>query len=95
MTWHLYVIRTASGSLYAGVTTDVRRRWREHASGGPRAAKHLRANPPKELVLSRSVGPRPLALKVEWRFKRLPKWRKEAVVQAGMLRFDRRTGEIL
>lgn len=95
MTWHLYVIRTASGSLYAGITTDIRRRYQEHLAGGPRAAKYLRANPPKELVLSRRVGPRPLALKVEWRFKRLTKRRKEAIVRAGRLRFDRRTGEII
>jgi putative endonuclease len=93
--WHLYVIRTASGSLYAGVATNVRRRYQEHVSGGPKAAKYLRANPPKELVLSRRVGIRPLALKVEHRFKQLPKRRKEAVVRAGRLLFDRVSGEIL
>ena len=35
--WHLYVIRTVDGCLYAGIATDVRRRYREHASGGPKA----------------------------------------------------------
>ena len=28
VTWHLYVIRTTAGFLYAGITTDVERRYR-------------------------------------------------------------------
>ena len=92
--WHLYVIRTVDGSLYAGITTDVRRRYREHASGGPNAAKFLRANPPSELVFRRRIGSRSLALKVEYRFKRLAKRNKEAIIRMGTLRFDRDSGRI-
>ena len=94
MTWHLYVIRTVRGCLYAGIATDVGRRYREHAAGGPRAARFLRANPPRELVLRRRIGPRSLALKVEYRFKQLPKRDKEAIVRTGKLRLDRKSGEI-
>ena len=52
---------------------------------------------PQDLHAGRPLrlGPRPLALKVEYRFKQLPKRRKEAIVRAGRLRFDRKTGEIL
>jgi putative endonuclease len=94
ITWHLYVIRTVSGALYAGIATDVRRRYKEHASGGRKAARFLRANPPKEIAFKRRIGSRSLALKVEYRFKRLPKRDKEAVVKAGKIRFDRTTGRI-
>jgi putative endonuclease len=94
VTWHLYVIRTVDGCLYAGITTDVRRRYREHAAGGPKAARFLRARPPRELVLKRRIGSRSLALKAEHRFKRLPKRDKEAAVRAGKLRIDRKSGEI-
>ena len=94
MIWHLYVIRTVGGSLYAGIATDVRRRFREHASGGRKAARFLRANPPRELVFKRRIGSRSLALKVEYRFKRLPKQDKEAIVRASTLRFDRNSGEL-
>ena len=94
MTWHLYVIRTVGGSLYAGIATDVSRRYREHASGGRKAARFLRANPPLELALQRRIGSRSLALKVEYRFKRLSKRDKEAIVRAGKLRFDRKSGEL-
>ena len=95
MTWHLYVIRTVDGCLYAGITTDVRRRYQEHATGGHKAARFLRANPPRELVFKRRIGSRSLALKVEYRFKQLPKRDKEAIIRAGQLRLDRKSGEIL
>lgn len=93
-TWHLYVVRTVTGALYAGITTDVARRYREHAGGGLKAARFLRANPPRELAFQRRIGPHGLALKVEYRFKRLPKGAKEAILRAGRLRFDPETGAI-
>lgn len=94
MIWHLYVVRTVTGALYAGITTDVKRRYQEHVAGGPKAARFLRANPPGELVLTRRIGTRSLALKVEYWFKQLPKRHKEAIVRAGKLRFDRASGQI-
>ena len=95
MTWHLYVVRTVNGSLYAGIATNVRRRYQEHVTGGPKAARFLRANPPNKLVFKRRIGSRSLALKVEYRFKRLPKRNKETIITTGRLRFDRESGEIL
>ena len=94
MTWHLYVVRTVNGALYAGIATNVSRRYQEHVTGGRKAAKFLRANPPKELVFKRRIGSHSLALKVEYRFKRLPKRNKEAIVKAGSLHFNRESGEI-
>lgn len=92
--WHLYVIRTIAGSLYAGITTDVERRYREHASGSPKAARFLRAHPPAALAFKRRIGTRSLALKVEYRFKQLPKRVKEAIVKASKMRIDRVTGAV-
>lgn len=94
MIWNLYVVRTVTGALYAGITTNVARRYQEHVEGGPKAARFLRASPPRELAFKRRVGSRPLALKVEYWFKQLPKKRKEAIVRAGQLRFDRVSGKI-
>jgi len=94
MTWHLYVVRTVKDSLYAGITTNVKRRYQEHVSGSRKAAKFLRANPPKELVFKCRIGSRSVALKVEYRFKRLPKRNKEAIIKTGGLHFDRKSGEI-
>jgi putative endonuclease len=92
--WHLYVIRTTDGSLYTGITTDVKRRYQEHATGAPRAARFLRAKQASALVFKRRIGSQSLALKVEYRFKQLSKARKEAIIAARRLQFDRESGRI-
>ena len=94
MVWHFYVVRTVRGTLYAGIATNVRRRYQEHLSGSRKAAKFLRANPPEALVFKRRIGSHSLALKVEYRFKRLPKCDKEAIIRIGRLCFDRDSGNI-
>jgi putative endonuclease len=94
VSWYLYVIRTVAGSLYAGIATDVKRRYQEHVAGGAKASRYLRARPPQRLVFSRRIGTRSLALKVEYRFKRLPRRGKEAIIRAGKLRYDRESGQI-
>ena len=79
MTWFVYIIRCADGSLYTGVTTDVGRRFEEHSSGGPKAAKYLRGRGPFVLVYSHVIGSHSEALIEERRIKRLKKSDKEAL----------------
>jgi putative endonuclease len=92
--WHLYVVRTVDNTLYAGIATDVDRRYAEHRGGGPRCARYLRAHRPKKLVFRQFIGSRSLALKVEYRFKQLPRLTKSAIVRAGRLACDPDSGEI-
>lgn len=92
--WYLYVVRTVDNALYAGIATDVARRYREHCARGARAAGYLRAHRAEALVFSRRIGSRSLALKVEYRFKRLRKTAKERIVAAGRISFDKQTGRI-
>jgi putative endonuclease len=92
--WHLYVVRTIDGFLYAGITTDVRRRFGEHMAQGRRASGYLRAHKPLELAFTMAIGSRNLALKVEHHFKRLSKKAKERVVGAGSMTFDRDSGRV-
>lgn len=80
MTWFVYMIRCADGSLYTGVTTDVGRRFEEHASGSPKAAKYLRGRGPFVLVYSQAIGSHSEALVEERRIKRLKKSDKEALL---------------
>ena len=82
--WHVYVVRRADGALYTGIATDVERRLAEHADDA-RGAKALRGRGPLELVTTREIGERGLALRVEARIKRLSKARKEELVEAGRL----------
>jgi len=78
--WYVYLIRTASGSLYTGITVDVERRFLEHASG-PRGARSLRGKGPLELVFSAEAGNRSQALKLEYHLKRWPAARKRALIR--------------
>lgn len=78
VTWHLYLIRLGSGQLYTGITTDVSRRFGEHRNG--KGAKFLRGREGLKLVFSSPIGDRSSALKIEATVKKLPKQRKEALI---------------
>tara|TARA_Y100001956_G_C4117204_1_gene185502 strand:+ start:699 stop:1010 length:312 start_codon:yes stop_codon:yes gene_type:complete len=78
--WFVYLIRTSSNALYCGITTDVERRFAEHASG--RGAKALKGKGPLKLVWqSDDMSSRSVASKVEYRIKRLTKAKKELLVR--------------
>ncbi|WP_339804388.1 GIY-YIG nuclease family protein [uncultured Marinobacter sp.] len=79
--WYVYLIRTAGGSLYTGITTDVARRFSEHQASGPRCARSLRGKGPLVMVFSSPVGDRSAALSLEWKIKRWPRQRKEALIR--------------
>lgn len=74
--WHLYVLETAEGALYTGITTDVERRLVQHAVG--RGAKALRGRGPLALKHQEPVGSHGDALRLEAEVKRLPAARKRA-----------------
>ena len=74
--WHLYLLRCRDGSVYAGITTDLERRFREHVSG--HGAKYTRAHPPECVLGSRRYPDRGSALRAECTLKRQPKARKLA-----------------
>ena len=85
--WHLYMIRVKSGSLYTGIATDVDRRFAEHAGGGKKGSKYLRARRPLTLVFQQKIGTRSQALKVECAVKNLSKPVKEKLAK-GNLKLD-------
>ncbi|WP_458525425.1 GIY-YIG nuclease family protein [Onishia taeanensis] len=79
--WHLYVLKTAAGHLYTGITTDVPRRLEEHREGG-RGAKALRGKGPLTLMHHEAVGARGDALRLEAQVKRLSAAGKRAWLAA-------------
>lgn len=85
--WFVYMVRTASGALYTGITTDVPRRFAEHQAGAPKGARSLRGKGPLELVYYSPAGDRSRASRLEWHIKQWPKQRKEALV-LGTLSLD-------
>ena len=70
MSWFFYVVSCVDLSLYAGVTTAVSRRVREH-NETKRGAKYTRSRRPVRLVYSTELESRSAALKLESKFKRL------------------------
>ncbi|AKA39069.1 GIY-YIG nuclease family protein [Yersinia ruckeri] len=76
--WSIYLIRTAAGSLYTGITTDVLRRLAQHQAG--KGAKALRGKGELTLVFHCVAGERSIALKLEYRLKQLTKMQKERLV---------------
>ncbi|QYJ80496.1 GIY-YIG nuclease family protein [Shewanella acanthi] len=81
--WSLYLIRCANGHLYAGITTDVTRRFNEHQSCGAKAAKFLRGKGPLTLMYQELVGSHGDALRREIAVKKLSRAKKLALIETG------------
>lgn len=79
MSYSLYILRCADGSLYTGIALDVARRLEEHRNS-VRGAKYLRGRAPVELVFEKPAGDRAAALRLEHRVKRLSRPDKEALI---------------
>ena len=79
--WYAYVIRTENGNLYTGITTDIERRFKEHASG-KKGAKFFRTSAPSDLVFKKRFKNRSEASKFEARFKAFS--RKEKLKYLGI-----------
>ncbi|WP_331283795.1 GIY-YIG nuclease family protein [Shewanella colwelliana] len=80
--WYLYMIRCRQGQLYTGITTDITRRFREHQTGGAKAAKYLKGKGPLKLCYQEQVGNHSAALKRERVVKKLNKNAKLALIQS-------------
>jgi putative endonuclease len=79
--WYVYLVRSRDGALYTGITTDVSRRFAQHEQKAGKGAKYLRGKGPLQLVFKKAIGPRGIALRVESQIKRLPKGRKEVLIE--------------
>lgn len=77
--WFLYIIRCENESLYTGITTDVKRRFKEHQEG--KGSKYLRGKSPLKLVFKKKIGKKGLALRAENAIKKLPKDKKEMILK--------------
>lgn len=69
--WAVYIIESDSGKLYTGITTDVARRYDEHATNLKKGARFFRTSRPKKLVYSEKGFTRSEAGKREIAIKRM------------------------
>lgn len=81
MRYYFYILRCSDDSLYSGITTDLKRRIKEHNSDGKKGAKYLRAKKPVKLVYFEKFKDRNSALVREAEVKKLPKPLKEILIK--------------
>ena len=78
--YFVYVLVCRDGSLYTGMTNDLRRRMALHTAG--RGAKYTRAHPPAALAGLWRCGGRTAAARLEYAFKTLTRAQKLALLAA-------------
>lgn len=71
MTWSVYLLRCADGTLYCGIALDVAARLAQHAAG--KGAKYTRGRGPLALVYTEVCGTKAEALRRERPIKRMPR----------------------
>jgi putative endonuclease len=81
--WFLYVLETADGTLYTGITTHLARRFQAHQNG--RGARYTAVRRPVRFLGAWCIaeGGRPQATRLERQFKQLGRLQKLALLQAG------------
>ncbi|MCF7695034.1 GIY-YIG nuclease family protein [Mycetohabitans rhizoxinica] len=79
MTWHLYLIECADGSIYTGIAVDVQARFAKHQDGT--GARYTRSHKPVRLLATFAMADRSSASRVEYHVKRLSASEKRALAQ--------------
>ena len=72
--WLLYLLECEDGSYYAGITTDLDRRFNEHLAGV--GARYTRSHPPARVLAFKAFPDRASASRAEYALKQLPRSRK-------------------
>lgn len=76
--WHVYMVRCRDGSLYTGITTDIKKRIATHNTG--KGAAYTRSRKPVVLIWTRPAKSESLARKREAKIKTWSKQEKEAFI---------------
>ncbi len=72
--WFVYIIHCTDDSLYTGITTDIEKRYKQHAT--QKGAKYFRGRKPRQLVYIEGEHDRSSATKREIEIKKLTKKEK-------------------
>jgi putative endonuclease len=85
-TWGVYIVECSDGTLYTGVTNNVRKRVSAHNAG--KGAKYTRTRTPVTLRIWVGGMTKSRALQIEWQVKQQPRNRKVAYLKAVTGKFD-------
>lgn len=79
--YFIYMLRCSDGSLYTGITTDIKRRFAEHISKDKKSAKYTKSHDVIKIEVLWETDGRANASKIERFIKRLSKCKKEELVK--------------
>ena len=74
MLWYVYLANCRDNTIYTGITTDIKRREKEHNTDNKLGAKSLRNKRPVQIVYTETYDSRTKAAKRENTIKR---WKRE------------------
>lgn len=85
--WWVYMIKTQSGKLYTGISTDVARRFKEHRGelGANKGAKFFRSDAALKVVYQEACVDRSTASKREAEIKKMQRYQKLQLVDSSGL----------
>ncbi|SDF70954.1 putative endonuclease [Desulfovibrio legallii] len=81
--WHVYLLECADGTLYCGVTRNLRRRLDQHNGLCPGGARYTRGRRPVRLLEHRACPDQGAALRLERAVKARPRGQKRTFLQQG------------
>lgn len=83
--YYTYILRCEDGSLYTGITADVRKRFNEHLKQGSKCAKYTRVHKVKSIEAVWQSESRSTASRLEYQIKKLEKNKKELLIKNNTL----------
>jgi len=78
--YYVYILLCADQTLYTGITTDVKRRLKEHNTSA-KGAKYTRSRRPVTLLYQEACGDRSSASKREYEIKKMDKIKKYKLIE--------------
>jgi putative endonuclease len=81
--WCVYLLKCGDGSLYAGITNDLKKRLRAHRDG--RGARYTRGRGPLKVVHVEKAKDRAAASRREYELKQMPRRKKLLLIAAALV----------
>ena len=91
--YFLYILNCKDGSLYTGITTDVKRRFKEHKEG--EGARYTRTHEVLKIVYTERYKSRSLALKREHELKGWSREKKMKLIIKKTTEGERGSAEVI
>ena len=77
--WYVYILLCNDGTLYTGITNDIKKRMLTHEKG--KGAKYTKGRGPFKLVYENTFDTQSMAMKEENRIKKLSKVQKLKLIK--------------